>query len=109
MFYRQRLKRIEDKGIRSLYKDVIYTYSGLLHCIETISEPNSKFYYNSLRFSRTPPEKMSEHAKFILHFQEEKLPALKYNVYSILRWPKPFLSNTERYTILILKSKQAVR
>ncbi len=79
MFYSQRLERIEDEDIRSLYKDIIYTYSGLVQCIETISEPNSKFYYNSLRFFGTPTEKMVENAKFILHFQEEQLAAPKYD------------------------------
>jgi hypothetical protein len=43
MFYSQRLERIEDEDIRSLYKDIIYTYSGLVQCMETISESSSKF------------------------------------------------------------------
>jgi hypothetical protein len=50
-----------------------------VQCRKTISEPNSKFYYNSLRFFGTPIEKMVEHAKFILHFQEEKLRSPKYD------------------------------
>lgn len=78
MFYSQRLERIEDEDIRSLYKDMIYTYSGLVQCIETISEPNSKFYFNSLRFFGTPTEKMVENAKFILHFQDEELTDAKH-------------------------------
>ncbi|MGJ8685052.1 MAG: flavohemoglobin expression-modulating QEGLA motif protein [Nonlabens sp.] len=69
LFFSQRLERIEDESIQSLYKDVIYTYSGLVQCIETIKEPSNKFYFNSLRFFGTPTEKMVENAKFILHHQ----------------------------------------
>ncbi|PZX37911.1 uncharacterized protein (TIGR02421 family) [Nonlabens dokdonensis] len=79
MFFSQRLERIEDEDIRSLYKDIIYTYSGLVQCIETISESNSKFYFNSLRFFGTPTEKMVENAKFILHFQNEELVEKKHD------------------------------
>lgn len=67
LFFSQRLERIDDKLIKSLYKDVIYTYSGLVQCIETISEKSDTFYYNSLRFFGTPTEKMVENARFILH------------------------------------------
>lgn len=79
LFYSQRLERIQDDAIRAFYKDIIYTYSGLVQCIETISEPSSKFYYNSLRFFGTPTEKMVENAKFILHFQDDQLDDSKYN------------------------------
>jgi len=68
LFFSQRLERIDDEVIKSLYKDVIYTYSGLVQCIETIGEPNDKFYYNSLRFFGTPTEKMVENARFILRY-----------------------------------------
>lgn len=68
LFFSQRLERIDDEVIKSLYQDVIYTYSGLVQCIETIGEPNDKFYYNSLRFFGTPTEKMVENARFILHY-----------------------------------------
>lgn len=78
MFYSQRLERIDDEDIRSMYKDVIYTYSGLVQCMETISEPTSKFYYNSLRFFGTPTEKMVENARFILHFEDEPLEEQKH-------------------------------
>ncbi|WP_303686784.1 flavohemoglobin expression-modulating QEGLA motif protein [Nonlabens dokdonensis] len=78
MFFSQRLERIEDDDIRSLYKDIIYTYSGLVQCIETIREPSSKFYFNSLRFFGTPTEKMVENAKFILHFKDEPLTEIKH-------------------------------
>ncbi|MGB5981929.1 MAG: tyrosine/phenylalanine carboxypeptidase domain-containing protein [Nonlabens sp.] len=68
LLFSQRLERIENEEIRRLYKDIIYTYSGLLQCIETLGKPSNQFYFNSLRFFGTPTEKMVENAKFILHF-----------------------------------------
>lgn len=72
LFFSQRLKDIDDLVIRDLYKDVVYTYSGMVHCIETISEPGNRFYFNSLRFYGTPTDKMVENAKFILHHKDEE-------------------------------------
>ena len=82
LFFSQRLERIKDEGVRDLYKDVIYEYSGLIECIETIGS-GKKFYYNSLRSFGTPTERDIENAKFILRFddsdfEEEMLPM--YNV-----------------------------
>ncbi|SCY05733.1 conserved hypothetical protein [Nonlabens sp. Hel1_33_55] len=71
LFFSQRLKDIDDKVIRDLYKDVVYTYSGMVQCIETISQPDNRFYFNSLRFYGTPTDKMVENAKFILHHKED--------------------------------------
>lgn len=78
LFFSQRLERIEDNDIRQLYEDVIYEYSGLIECIETIGQ-GRKFYYNSLKSFGTPTEKAIENAKFILRFDdsgfnEEMLP-----------------------------------
>lgn len=78
LFFSQRLERIDDESIRELYKDVIYFYSGLVQCIETIREDTSKFYYNSLRFYGTPTERMVENAKFILHLPNEEQVGDKY-------------------------------
>lgn len=72
LFFSQRLKDIDDLVIRDLYKDVVYTYSGMVQCIETISEPGNRFYFNSLRFYGTPTDKMVENAKFILHHKDEE-------------------------------------
>jgi len=52
-----------------LYKDIIYEYSGLIECIETIGD-NRKFYYNSLKSFGTPTERDIENAKFILRFDD---------------------------------------
>ncbi len=82
LFFSQRLERIEDEDIRQLYEDIIYEYSGLIECIETIGQ-GRKFYFNSLKSFGTPTEKDLENAKFILRFEnadfnEEMLPL--YNV-----------------------------
>ena len=78
LFFSQRLEHIEDEDIRNLYKDIIYEYSGLIECIETIGL-GKKFYYNSLKSFGTPTECDIENAKFILRFddgdfKEEMLP-----------------------------------
>lgn len=78
LFFSQRLERIEDDAIRQLYEDIIYEYSGLIECIETIGQ-GRKFYFNSLKSFGTPTEKDIENATFILRFDdsdfnEEMLP-----------------------------------
>lgn len=69
-FFSQPLELIDDSKLRALYEDIIYFYSGLIRCIETIGE-DKKFYYNSLHSFGTPTEQDVENAKFILHFDEE--------------------------------------
>ena len=66
----QPIEHIENENIRELYEDIIYAYSGLIQCIQTIGTKR-KFYYNSLRSFGTPTEQDVENAKFILHFEEE--------------------------------------
>ncbi len=78
LFFSQRLENIKDEDIRNLYKDIIYEYSGLIECIETIGQ-GKKFYYNSLKSFGTPTECDIENAKFILRFddndfEEDMLP-----------------------------------
>lgn len=73
LFYSQRLERIEDDDIRQLYEDIIYEYSGLIECIETINQ-GRKFYFNSLKSFGTPTEKDIDNAKFILRLM---IPTLK--------------------------------
>lgn len=70
LFFNQRLERIEDEDIRMLYRDIIYEYSGLIECIETIGK-GKQFYYNSLKVFGTPKERDVENARFILHFEDE--------------------------------------
>ena len=69
-FFSQPLELIEDTDLKNLYEDIIYFYSGLIRCIETIGD-GKKFYYSSLHSFGTPNEQDVENAKFILHFDEE--------------------------------------
>lgn len=69
-FFSQPIEQIEDDRLKDLYEEVIYSYSGLIQCIETIGE-GRKFYYNSLHAFGTPTEQDVENAKFILHFDSE--------------------------------------
>lgn len=69
-FFTQSIELIEDEQLRQLYEDIIYSYSGLVQCIETVGE-GKKFYYNSLHSFGTPTEQDVENATFILHFDEE--------------------------------------
>lgn len=78
LFFSQRLERIQDDATRQLYEDIIYEYSGLIECIETIGQ-GRKFYFNSLKSFGTPTEKDIDNAKFILRFDasefsEDMLP-----------------------------------
>ena len=68
-FFSLPIEQIEDQHIKKLYEDIIYFYSGLIQCIETIGD-GKKFYFNSLRSFGTPTEQDVENAKFILHFNE---------------------------------------
>ena len=66
----QNIDSIKDEESRTFYRDVIYDYSGLIQCIETIGQ-GRRFYYNALKSFGTPTEKDVENAKFILHFNDE--------------------------------------
>ncbi len=68
--FSQDIDSIKDEESRTFYRDVIYDYSGLIQCIETIGQ-GRKFYYNALKSFGTPTEKDVENAKFILHFSDE--------------------------------------
>ncbi len=68
--FSQDIDSIKDEETRAFYRDVIYDYSGLIQCIETIGQ-GRKFYYNALKSFGTPTEKDVENARFILHFGDE--------------------------------------
>lgn len=72
LFFSHRIDRIEDDVLSELYKEVIYFYSNMVQCIETIGH-GKDFYYNSLRVYGTPTEKDVQNARFILHFEDEPL------------------------------------
>ncbi len=71
LLFTQKVDRIKDDLLRDMYRDIIYTYSDLIACIETIGQ-GKKFYYNCLRAFGTPTEKDVENAKFILHFANKE-------------------------------------
>ncbi len=81
LFYSQRLERIEDDEIRKMYQEIIYYYSNMIQCIETIGE-GKKFYYNSLRVFGTPTEKDVQNARYILHFEDEPMNSDLEKVYT---------------------------
>jgi uncharacterized protein (TIGR02421 family) len=64
------IELIEDECLRNLYEEIIYYYSGIIQCIETIGN-GKKFYYNSLHSFGTPTEKDVENAKYILHYDTD--------------------------------------
>ena len=81
LFFSQRLERITDDRIRRLYQEVIYHYSNMIQCIETIGK-GKKFYYNSLRVYGTPTERDVQNARFILHFADEPVSSDMEKIYA---------------------------
>lgn len=81
LLFSQRLERIEDDRIRSLYRNVVQYYSNMAQCIETIGTGRN-FYFNSLRVYGTPTEKDVQNAKFILHFADEPMVGDMEKIYS---------------------------
>jgi len=96
LFFSQRLERIEDEDIRQLYEDIIYDYSGLIECIETIGQ-GKKFYYNSLRSFGTPTEKDIENAKFILRFDDSEFDEEMLPMYNVTEAEAYFDEFSQRY------------
>jgi len=90
------IENIQDKRIKELYEEIIYFYSGLIQCIETIGE-EKKFYYNSLHSFGTPTESDVENAKFILHFKEDFNNEHFKPKYSALEAKQFFITFSERY------------
>lgn len=96
LFFSQRLERIEDADIRQLYEDIIYTYSGLIECIETVGQ-GKKFYYNSLKNFGTPTEKDIENARFILRFDDSEFDEELLPMYNVDEADAYFKTFSERY------------
>ncbi|MBR9913721.1 MAG: DUF1704 domain-containing protein [Algicola sp.] len=96
LFFSQRLERIEDDTIRQLYQDVIYEYSGLIECIETINQ-GRKFYFNSLKSFGTPTEKDIDNAKFILRFDDSDFDEEMLPIYSASDAVAYFEEYSKRY------------
>lgn len=95
--FTQSIELIEDVEIKNLYEDIIYAYSGLIQCIETIGS-GKKFYYNCLHCFGTPTENDVENAKFILHFEDENKDLPKFQAkYSALESEVFFKEFSKKY------------
>ncbi len=68
--FSQDIDSIKDEETRAFYREVIYDYSGLVQCVETVGQ-KEKFYFNSLKSFGTPTQNSVENARFILHFEDE--------------------------------------
>ena len=96
LFFSQRLERIEDEDVRQLYEDVIYEYSGLIECIQTINQ-GRKFYFNSLKSFGTPTEVDIDNAKFILRFDDSDFDEELLPMYSVDEAVSYFEDYSKRY------------
>jgi len=94
--FSQDIDSIKDDDARSFYREVIYDYSSLIQCIETIGK-GDKFYFNSLKSFGTPTEKDVENAKFILHFEDEPYMQEMFPVFSAKEAANYFDEFTKQY------------
>lgn len=111
-FFALKIDDIEDERLRDFYEDIIYFYSGLIQCIETIGK-GKRFYYNSLRSFGTPTEQDVENAKFILHFDSEEAKSdifkPKYSASESHQFFREYSKNYDfTYTIKNSKSMGAI-
>lgn len=94
--FSQQIDSIKDEVSRNFYRDVIYDYSGLIQCIETIGK-GQKFYYNALKSFGTPTEKDVANAQFILHFKDEEYDSEMFPVFSAEEAANYFVEFTKKY------------
>lgn len=94
--FTQNIDSIKDEISRDFFRDVIYDYSGLIQCIETIGK-GKKFYYNALKSFGTPTDKDVENARFILHFKDEEYDSEMFPVFSAEEAAKYFEEFTKQY------------
>ena len=94
--FMQDIDSIKDEETRNFYRDVIYDYSGLIQCIETIGKER-KFYYNGLKSFGTPTEKDVENAQFILHFQDDAYDSEMFPVFNADEAAAYFETFTKQY------------
>lgn len=79
--FSQDIDSIKDEESRKFYREVIYDYSGLIQCIETIGK-GRKFYFNALKSFGTPTDKDVANAQFILHFKDEPFEQEMFPVFN---------------------------
>lgn len=94
--FAQDLNSIEDETSRAFYKDVIYDYSGLIQCIESIGQ-GRKFYYNVLKSFGTPTQKDVENAQFIIHFKDEEYDQEMFPIFNVEEASKYFYEFVKQY------------
>ncbi|QIE58377.1 DUF1704 domain-containing protein [Rasiella rasia] len=94
--FSQDIDSIKDEVSRDFFRDVIYDYSSLIQCIETIGK-GQKFYYNALKAFGTPTEKDVENARFILHFKDEEYDSEMFPVFSAEEAAAYFEAFTQKY------------
>lgn len=93
--FSQDIDSIKDDETRAFYREVIYDYSGLVQCIETVGQP--KFYFNALKSFGSPTQKDVENAQFILHFEDEDFDTEMLPVYNVEDALKYFQEFAKRY------------
>lgn len=94
--FSQDIYKIKDEDTRAFYEDVIYDYSGLIQCIESIGK-GRKFYFNSLKSFGTPTERDVENARFILHFEDAAYDQELIPVFNATEAADFFIEFTRRY------------
>ncbi len=94
--FSQDIYKIKDEDTRAFYEDVIYDYSGLIQCIESIGK-GRKFYFNSLKSFGTPTERDVENARFILHFEDAEYDQELIPVFNATEAADFFIEFTRRY------------
>ncbi|MDT0554810.1 flavohemoglobin expression-modulating QEGLA motif protein [Patiriisocius hiemis] len=94
--FSQDIDTIENEATRAFYREVIYDYSGLIQCIETIGQ-GKKFYFNALKSFGTPTEKDVENARFILHFGDDEYDSEMFPVFTAAEAADYFMEFTKRY------------
>ncbi|WP_335966118.1 flavohemoglobin expression-modulating QEGLA motif protein [Galbibacter sp. PAP.153] len=94
--FSNRLEKIPDNDIRSLYQSVIYYYANMVQCAEAIGE-QKKFFYNSLRLYGTPKEKDVANANFILHLKDQLASSDSEKRYTALDAKAYFEDFVKRY------------
>ena len=91
------IEQIENKVLRQLYEEIIYFYSGLIQCIETIGD-GKKFYYNSLHSFGTPTEQEVENAKYILSFEDDTSSEIEIKKHSPKQAEQLFRAYSKQYS-----------
>jgi len=94
--FSQDIDSIKDEETRAFYREVIYDYSGLVQCVETVGQ-KEKFYFNSLKSFGTPTEKDVDNARFILHFEDEEYNQEMISVFNANEAADYFETFTKRY------------